>query len=199
MIHAHSLKLLILGHTVWAALITAPTGASAASDNPIQGILGGIINSVQQQATREKWKQLPDEILQCMDLGLRSSGSSVSASITKSVGPDSREFDATRNICDQLLNRPLRLDFPCVLTDKKARLQRQIGKIYGCCQAQLIKGVIVHLRHMSPSSLANLIANGHGLRVFCSACYRCRDLDVGALAQRYVSVIKTFGTPEPVF
>jgi hypothetical protein len=121
MVRTHRLKHSVLGNMVWVALVTAPTGASAASDNPIQGILGGIINSVQQQATREKWKQLPDEMLQCMDLGLRSSGSSVSASITKAVGPDSREFDATRNICDQLLNRPLRQDFPCVLTDKKTK------------------------------------------------------------------------------
>ena len=48
-----------------------------------------------------------------------------------------------------------------------------------------VEGFIVHLHYMSPSSLANLIANRHGLRVFCGACHSCRDLDVDALAQRY--------------
>ncbi len=38
---------------------------------------------------------------------------------------------------------------------------------------------------MQPATLANLITNGNGLRVFCNACHRCRDLDVDAMAQRY--------------
>jgi hypothetical protein len=38
---------------------------------------------------------------------------------------------------------------------------------------------------MQPATLANLIVNNNGLRVFCGACYRCRDLDVDALAVRF--------------
>jgi hypothetical protein len=35
------------------------------------------------------------------------------------------------------------------------------------------------------ATLANLIANDNGLRVFCNSCMRCVDLDVQALVGRY--------------
>lgn len=35
------------------------------------------------------------------------------------------------------------------------------------------------------ATLANLIANDNGLRVFCNACQRCAELDVHALVGRY--------------
>ena len=35
------------------------------------------------------------------------------------------------------------------------------------------------------ATLANLIANDHGLRVFCDACGRCVDLDVDTLVGRH--------------
>ena len=38
---------------------------------------------------------------------------------------------------------------------------------------------------MPTATLANLITNDNGLRVFCGACHRCRELDVNALADRF--------------
>lgn len=38
---------------------------------------------------------------------------------------------------------------------------------------------------MEPATLSNLVANDNGLRIFCGGCYRCVDLDVGALVARY--------------
>ncbi len=35
------------------------------------------------------------------------------------------------------------------------------------------------------ATLANLVANDHGLRVFCDACGRCGDLDVYDLVSRH--------------
>ena len=35
------------------------------------------------------------------------------------------------------------------------------------------------------ATLANLIANDHGLRVFCDACGRCVDLNVETLVSRH--------------
>ena len=37
---------------------------------------------------------------------------------------------------------------------------------------------------MRPATLANLIANDNGLRVFCDGCGRCVDLDVKELTSR---------------
>ena len=34
-------------------------------------------------------------------------------------------------------------------------------------------------------TLANLLSNNHGLRVFCDACKRVTDVDVQALAAKY--------------
>ncbi len=39
------------------------------------------------------------------------------------------------------------------------------------------------------ATLANLVANDHGLRVFCDACGRCVDLDVEALVERHGSAM----------
>lgn len=38
---------------------------------------------------------------------------------------------------------------------------------------------------MFPATLSNLIANDNGLRVFCNGCYKCRELEVNALAAKY--------------
>ena len=35
------------------------------------------------------------------------------------------------------------------------------------------------------ATLANLLSNNHGLRVFCDACKRVTDVDVQALAAKY--------------
>ena len=35
------------------------------------------------------------------------------------------------------------------------------------------------------ATLANLLSNQHGLRVFCDACQRVADIDVQAIAARY--------------
>lgn len=36
-----------------------------------------------------------------------------------------------------------------------------------------------------PATLANLVANENGLRVFCDGCGRCVDLNVGILVEHY--------------
>ena len=36
-----------------------------------------------------------------------------------------------------------------------------------------------------PTTLANLLSNNHGLRVFCDACMRVVDIDVQAIAAKY--------------
>ena len=36
-----------------------------------------------------------------------------------------------------------------------------------------------------PATLANLVINDNGLRVFCDRCGRCADLDVSRLVGRY--------------
>lgn len=38
---------------------------------------------------------------------------------------------------------------------------------------------------MLPATLANLVANENGLRVFCDNCGRCVDLNVSLLVDRY--------------
>jgi len=38
---------------------------------------------------------------------------------------------------------------------------------------------------MTLATLDNLVANDNGLRVFCSHCQRCADLDIEALVRRY--------------
>ena len=35
------------------------------------------------------------------------------------------------------------------------------------------------------ATLANLLSNNHGLRVFCDACKRVADVDVDAMAAKY--------------
>ena len=35
------------------------------------------------------------------------------------------------------------------------------------------------------ATLANLLSNNHGLRVFCNACKRVADIDVEAIAAKY--------------
>jgi len=35
------------------------------------------------------------------------------------------------------------------------------------------------------ATLANLLSNNHGLRVFCDACKRVADVDVEAIAAKY--------------
>ena len=35
------------------------------------------------------------------------------------------------------------------------------------------------------ATLANLLSNNHGLRVFCDACKRVEDIDVNAIAAKY--------------
>ena len=44
---------------------------------------------------------------------------------------------------------------------------------------------------MNPATLANLVTNDNGLRVFCDGCGRCVDLDVDKL-------VSTHGSDMPV-
>ena len=90
--------------SLYAALclsIFVPGGAFA-QQNPLGGVLGGLMNAALMQAAQEEWQKVPEPRASCLVGQLRNNGLNVSILIQRGVGPNHPSLAQINFPCQRL-------------------------------------------------------------------------------------------------
>ena len=100
---------------LYAALslsVLIPVSASA-QQNPLGGVIGGLMNAALMQAAQEEWQKVPEPRASCLVGQLRNNGLNVSVLIQRGVGPNHPSL--------------AQINFPCqrMQEEREAEIARQ--------------------------------------------------------------------------
>ena len=89
--------------TLMAAMFSAAASAVNAND-AVKDLFGAFLGGAVQNAAQAKWKEIPSEKLQCMQIGVTSKNVKIEDLIKKGIMPDDKRLQAFHKVCDTLLN-----------------------------------------------------------------------------------------------
>ena len=73
-----------------------------AQQNPLGGIIGGLMNAAIMQSAQEEWRKVPEPRASCLVGQLRNNGLNVSALIQRGMGPNHPSLAQINFPCQRL-------------------------------------------------------------------------------------------------
>lgn len=102
-----------LSIAVASILLAYSSSLAIAQQNPIGGLVGGLINAAKQGAAKEEWEKVPPIKQTCFNATLRSNNLSVQSLIQNGIGPSDPRLNQANAACDEMINRKFRTDYEC--------------------------------------------------------------------------------------
>lgn len=97
------------------------------NDEDIKKVLGGA-----SYEAKQSWKNVPQDKLQCIKIGLKINNTSLDNLISEGIGPSDNKMSSFNKICSDILNQKLRFNVSCKLNDEQGK------SYYSKCNESLI-------------------------------------------------------------
>ena len=97
------------------------------NDEDIKKVLGGA-----SYEAKQSWKNVPQDKLQCIKIGLKINNTSLDNLISEGIGPSDNKMSSYNKICSDILNQKLRFNISCKLNDEQGK------SYYSKCNESLI-------------------------------------------------------------
>jgi uncharacterized protein len=134
-------------------------GSSHAQQNPIGGLVGGLINAAKQSAAKDEWEKVPALTQTCFNASLRKNNLSIPSLIQNGIGPNDPRLASVTTACDEMINRKFRSDYECNFNVNNRSI------VTWCDEAYAIPNGNGGARRLTIDEAINASANGQQLSI----------------------------------
>ena len=125
------------------------------NDEDIKKVLGGA-----SYEAKQSWKNVSNERLQCIKIGLKVNKTSIDNLISEGIGPSDTKMSSYNKICSDILNQKLRSNVSCKLNDEQGK------SYYTKCNESLITISNNKIVKLSKREAMEVMFNGGEVRTY---------------------------------
>jgi len=125
------------------------------NDEDIKKVLGGA-----SYEAKQSWKNVPQDKLQCIKIGLKINNTSLDNLISEGIGPSDNKMSSYNKICSDILNQKLRSNVSCKLNDEQGK------SYYTKCNESLITINNNKIVKLSKLEAMEVMFNGGEVRTY---------------------------------